>query len=481
MLLNEGTYGHIYDLKNGTVRKQYKNDVNGIPADMIREIATLKRVDSPYIIQLLNVGENFIILPFYSYNLNQVFKYKVPYNKKNIFKCICLGLYDLHSIGISHCDIKPGNIMVKDENRAVLIDAGFSKVFEANRHFDIRSPKVATLYYRAPEIITGEKYSFEIDVWSAGCILAEMYTGSCLFKIDNETDLLEYQYYLMGTPTYHTDFELDFEPGVYREDFKKYEIVELIGGMLNTDYKERWNISKVLNSDYFGEHLKFEHVLENYQEYLDDYDVDFVLNCSEKLMEMRKILYLWLISIINFYNLSDSTYFRTVMLVDRMLVGGKMDINEENFQLIGLACIFLAGKYEMIDGLSINEILSVCDYSRTELSEMEKIVFEKLNYDICQPTLYNYLCLYIHDLSMSKKQVLQLLKYFYVCSVENFYLWPYPILSIVASYIILGKNIDIENVTEDERDDLFICDSTIRSWLLHLTHEDYKPILEKFA
>ncbi len=481
MLLNEGTYGHIYDLKNGTVRKQYKNDVNGIPADMIREIATLKRVDSPYVIQLLNVGENFIILPFYSYNLNQVFKYKVPYNKKNIFKCICLGLYDLHSIGILHSDIKPGNIMVKDENRAVLIDTGFSKVFEANRHFDIRSPKVATLYYRAPEIITGEKYSFEIDIWSAGCILAEMYTGSCLFKIDNETDLLEYQYYLMGTPTYHTDFELDFEPGVYREDFKKYEIVELIGGMLNTDYKERWNISKVLNSDYFAEHLPFQNVLENYQEYLDDYDVDFVLNVSEKLMEMRKILYLWLISIINFYNLSDSTYFRTVMLVDRMLIGGKMDINEENFQLIGLACIFLAGKYEMIDGLSINEILSVSDYSRTELLEMEKIVFEKLNYDICQPTLYNYLCLYIHDLSMSKKHVIQLLKYFYVCSVDNCYLWPYPILSIVASYIILGKNIDIENVTEDERDDLFICDRTIRSWLLRLTEEDYKPILEKFA
>ena len=484
MLLNEGTYGHIYDMKNGTVRKQYKNDINGIPADMLREVATLKRIDSPYVIQLLHVGDNFIILPFYSYNLNQVFKNLIPYNKKNIFKCICLGLYDLHSIGIVHCDIKPGNVMFKDENRAVLIDTGFSKIFESNRHYDIRSPRIATLYYRAPEIILEEKYSFEVDVWAAGCILAEMYTGSYLFKIDNETDLLEYQCYLMGTPTYHENFELDFQSGVFKDDFKIYgqDVSDLIGGMLNTDYKERLSIAQVLNANYFQEHLKFQDERRNYDDYLNDYDVGFTLiDSSEKLLEMRKILLLWLISIINYYNLSDSTYFRTVMLLDRIIIDGKMRIDENNFQLIGMACIFLAGKYEMVDCLSITEVLSVCDYNKGELLEMEKIVFENLNYDICQPTLYNYLCLYVHDLAMSKKQILTLLKYFYICSVENFYVWPYPILSIVCSYIILGKDVGIENVTEEEREDLLLCDSSIRNWVLQLDGEDYQPLREKFS
>ncbi|KAJ3672839.1 hypothetical protein LUZ60_006213 [Juncus effusus] len=100
----------------------------------------------------------------------------------------CLeALQFLHQLGLIHCDLKPENILVKSYSRCEIkvIDLG-SSCFET----DHLCSYVQSRSYRAPEVILGLPYDKKIDVWSLGCILAELCTGNVLFQNDSPATLL---------------------------------------------------------------------------------------------------------------------------------------------------------------------------------------------------------------------------------------------------------------------------------------------------
>ncbi|KAL1568332.1 hypothetical protein AAHA92_03711 [Salvia divinorum] len=100
----------------------------------------------------------------------------------------CLeALQFLHSLGLIHCDLKPENILVKSYSRCEIkvIDLG-SSCFET----DHLCSYVQSRSYRAPEVILGLPYGKKIDIWSLGCILAELCTGNVLFQNDSPATLL---------------------------------------------------------------------------------------------------------------------------------------------------------------------------------------------------------------------------------------------------------------------------------------------------
>ena len=98
---------------------------------------------------------------------------------------------------IVHCDLKPENILLKAPNKSGIkvIDFG-SSCFEAERIYTY----IQSRFYRAPEIILGIPYTPAIDMWSFGCVLAELYTGFPLFPGENEAEQIAYIMEVKGVP-----------------------------------------------------------------------------------------------------------------------------------------------------------------------------------------------------------------------------------------------------------------------------------------
>lgn len=106
----------------------------------------------------------------------------------------------IHSLGICHRDIKPQNLLVNPENQQLkLCDFGSAKALvqgEPNVSY------ICSRYYRAPELIFGSTdYTTAIDVWSLGCVGAELLLGQPLFPGDSGVDQLVEIIKVLGTPT----------------------------------------------------------------------------------------------------------------------------------------------------------------------------------------------------------------------------------------------------------------------------------------
>ena len=119
----------------------------------------------------------------------------------------------LHSHRIVHRDIKPQNILITSNGNVKLTDFGLARIYDFN---SLLTTTVVTLWYRAPEVLLGVTYATPVDIWSAGCILAELTSGQPLFPGRNETDQLGTIFSLLGTPN-----EVDWpeESPVLRNNF----------------------------------------------------------------------------------------------------------------------------------------------------------------------------------------------------------------------------------------------------------------------
>ncbi|KAI9020508.1 kinase-like domain-containing protein [Hyaloraphidium curvatum] len=122
--------------------------------------------------ELLRIG-NFAGM---SLNLVRKFGYQIA---------LALRFLAREDVRVLHCDLKPENILLRDPKKALIkiIDFGSSCFVDERAYTYIQSR-----FYRAPEVILGAQYSNEIDMWSLGCILAELYTGQPLFCGQNEAD-----------------------------------------------------------------------------------------------------------------------------------------------------------------------------------------------------------------------------------------------------------------------------------------------------
>lgn len=179
-----------------------------------REYEVLKEVqDCSNCVKLIDVFYSytkelceFLVFEYLPYSLKD-FIYSSQYEIENkeekikfIFKEIIKGLQQLHSHGIIHRDLKPENILLDScENPKIvkICDMGSAKHLSETQ----KNPYVVSSFYRAPELLFASlNYSSSIDIWAAGCILAEMLLKRPLFYCCQEGELFCLQVKELGKP-----------------------------------------------------------------------------------------------------------------------------------------------------------------------------------------------------------------------------------------------------------------------------------------
>ncbi|KAH1050162.1 hypothetical protein AAZX31_08G076200 [Glycine max] len=188
--------------------------------------------------------------------------------KMFLYQILC-GIAYCHSRRVLHRDLKPQNLLIDRSNNALkLADFGLARAFGIPvRTF---THEVVTLWYRAPEILLGSHhYSTPVDIWSVGCIFAEMVNQRPLFPGDSEIDELFKIFRIMGTPNEDTwpgvtslpDFKSAF-PKWQPKDLKivvpnlKPAGLDLLSSMLYLDPSKRITARSALEHEYFKD-IKF--------------------------------------------------------------------------------------------------------------------------------------------------------------------------------------------------------------------------------
>jgi CTD kinase subunit alpha len=123
-------------------------------------------------------------------------------HKKDLAKQLFEGLDYLHRRGVLHRDIKAANILVSNEGQLKLADFGLARFYAKRKKLDYTN-RVITIWYRSPELLLGEtQYGPAVDIWSAACVLVEIFTKHAIFPGDGgEINQLDKIYNVLGTPT----------------------------------------------------------------------------------------------------------------------------------------------------------------------------------------------------------------------------------------------------------------------------------------
>ncbi|CAO3590889.1 unnamed protein product [Absidia cylindrospora] len=238
--LGEGAYGIVYKAQNRETsevvalkRIRLDNEEEGVPCTAIREISLLKELKDQNIVRLYDVlhKERKLILVFEYLNSN--LKKFLNSNGgdideltiKQMMYQLLKGIAFCHEHRVLHRDLKPQNLLINKKGELKLGDFGLARAFG----IPVRSYSrdVVTLWYRAPDVLMGSKqYSTSIDLWSAGCIFAEMASGSPLFPGSSVSDQLQCIFKVLGTPTEETWPKVSQVPE-YKRDFEIYAPIQL--------------------------------------------------------------------------------------------------------------------------------------------------------------------------------------------------------------------------------------------------------------
>ncbi|CAH8256789.1 unnamed protein product [Arabidopsis lyrata] len=279
--IGQGTYSNVYkakDMLTGKIVALKKVRFDNLEPEsvkfMAREILVLRRLDHPNVVKLEGLVTSrmscslYLVFQYMDHDLaglasSPVVKFSEP-EVKCLMRQLISGLEHCHSRGVLHRDIKGSNLLIDDGGVLKIADFGLATIFDPNHKRPMTS-RVVTLWYRAPELLLGATdYGVGIDLWSAGCILAELLAGRPIMPGRTEVEQLHKIYKLCGSPSEDYWKKGKFTHGaIYkprepykrsiRETFKDFppSSLPLIDALLSIEPEDRQTASAALKSEFF--------------------------------------------------------------------------------------------------------------------------------------------------------------------------------------------------------------------------------------
>ncbi|XP_061352156.1 probable serine/threonine-protein kinase At1g54610 isoform X2 [Gastrolobium bilobum] len=280
--IGQGTYSTVYKARDVAHQKivalkrvRFDNLDPESVKFMAREILVLRRLDHPNVIKLEGLITSqtsrslYLVLEYMEHDLTGLasgpgIKFSEP-QVKCYMQQLLSGLDHCHSRGVLHRDIKGSNLLIDNNGILKIADFGLANFFDPHHGVPLTS-RVVTLWYRPPELLLGASdYGAAVDLWSAGCILGELYCGRPILPGKTEVEQLHKIFKLCGSPSedYWRKLRLQHStifrpPHQYRrcvaETFKEYPstAMRLIETLLSVDPALRGTTATALKSEFFS-------------------------------------------------------------------------------------------------------------------------------------------------------------------------------------------------------------------------------------
>ncbi|KAH9899866.1 Pkinase-domain-containing protein [Cubamyces lactineus] len=285
--VGSGTFGKVFKASNTANGRmvalkliRMESEKDGFPVTAMREVKLLQSLRHDNVVRLYEMlvskGNVYMVFEYMDHDLTGVLSQTqfefTEAHLKSFCRQMLAGLAYLHHKGVIHRDIKGSNILVNNRGELKLADFGLARFYQKRRKSDYTN-RVITQWYRPPELLLGATvYGPEVDMWSAGCIMLELFTKKPVFQGADEIHQVHVVYKIMGTPTveewpgitslpwYELLRPAEDIPNRFRELFKKWLTpagLDLAERLLTYNPERRITAAQALEAPYFNQEQPF--------------------------------------------------------------------------------------------------------------------------------------------------------------------------------------------------------------------------------
>ncbi|CAG9311554.1 unnamed protein product [Blepharisma stoltei] len=494
------------------LRKVYLDVTNagyddGVPTSLLREISYLSELSHPNVVKLIG-GEVsgkvvYICTDYEEYNLKEYIKTSTSdknkisnENVRDLIRQLFVGLQYIHNKGIVHRNLKPDNILISGSGTVKIADFTLSRLTsiphgqytpEDPKERDRSGREARRLWYRAPELLFRKDiYGFEVDVWTVGCLMAELITGQALFNGESEIEQLFKIFKVTGVPSdiypiqaksFPSWTPINFPDVIALKNSKTFKNVfaklvpareqiftvlremgkiigedglDLLQKCLDPNPATRITAAKALSHPFLASQSpqilcpSFEFEIPNYIAQLHALESELLpsnyLNSQSNISHsMRSILIDWLIDVSVHFEVNDETLHLAVSYIDRVL--GKLAIDRSKLQLVGVTCMKIADvfherskEYYRQENSIEYAYITADEYSPSQVVTMEKDILNLLKFRLLSPTILFFMKAYQSLLNVDQEtyRIAQYLSDLMLLSYDSIFCAP----SLLASAIL---------------------------------------------